>query len=65
MTSTLEEHKDRHRKLVKLLEQIDYAMLGEETEMLYEYKRLRRSTVKELKQEWALICRLEAQNGSV
>lgn len=63
--STLASHRERHRKLTKLLADIDYAILGEETEMLYEYKRLRRSTVSELKKEWAIICHLEGKNGSV
>lgn len=65
INSTLANHKDRHRKLEKLLADIDYALLGEETEMLYQYKALRKRTIEEMKREWALICRLEAVNGTI
>lgn len=59
-TSSLAEHKKRYKKLIKLRDLVSYAMLGEETDMIYEYKRIYKKTIDELKIEWETIQKLEA-----
>lgn len=45
------QHYERFAKLEDLLEKIDYAALGEDSEMRSEYQRLRAKVVEEMHQE--------------
>jgi hypothetical protein len=67
MKSQHNSHKARHARLIELLEKVDYALLGETTEIRYDLERIRKNTLAEIKEEQAIMSeiKLAAQKHKV
>lgn len=67
MKSQHAAHAARHARLIELLEKVDYALLGEDTEIRYDLDRIRKNTIEQIKEEQAIMTeiKLAAQKHKV